>query len=137
MCQCACLPIDPLYNEVCKGLGHSRNFNRFQMTTGHATNGNYVTLCHASFRRFYGGMQLLFYHAYRLGFHKILYITGCGLSLLKLLQKSGKYDSITENNTADNNVGESTRQTDNPGPTGIGLRFLCIAPARVNRDRIR
>lgn len=68
---------------------------------------------------------------------KILYITSCGFSLLKLLQKSWKYDSVTEHHTADNDVGESTGQTDNPWPTGIGLRLLCNAPARLIQDRIR
>lgn len=68
---------------------------------------------------------------------KILYITGCGFSLLKLLQKSWKYDSVTEDHTADNDIGDSTGQTDNPWPTGIGLRLLCNAPARLIQDRIR
>ena len=68
---------------------------------------------------------------------RILYVTGCGFSLLKFLQKSRKYDSVTENNTADNDVGESAGQTDNPGPTGIGLRLLCSAPAWLIQDRIR
>jgi len=68
---------------------------------------------------------------------KILYITGCGLSLLKFLQKSRKYDSVTENNTADNNIGESAGQTHNPGPTGIRLRLLRNVPALLMiRDRI-
>ena len=68
---------------------------------------------------------------------KILYITSCGLPLLKFLQKSRKYDSVTENNTTDYDVGESAGQTHNPGPTGIGLRLLCNAPTRLIRNRIR